>query len=313
MATRQIFDSATIVPVRYCTLLLVVFSLAPCSSPRQTAEHDWLPLPSADLGAVVARVGQVPIFARQIEAEAKRSGKHARDALADLMANNLLAEYARQGGLTPASDSDQDVQSALVQRLLEKELDPTLRPEAIPDNDLRPIYERARDAFVHSRLVEIGFLAVYTGATMEKEDRQPREQTGRELALYLKSHPAKTLAEFSALAKDPAWANRHIVFNRLFQGTDKPLPKAIGAEVGKLRTPGDTTPLVVDEDGSFIARYISERQAENVSFEQARGKLQTGIYEHWRRQHFLDFTNKLEQSHRVEMHPDRLPRDEQRP
>jgi hypothetical protein len=148
---------------------------------------------------------------------------------------------------------------------------------------------------------------------MEKEDRQPREQTGRELALYLKSHPAKTLAEFSALAKDPAWARTTHCLQAPLPGHGQAAAQGRWRRSGKLRTPGDTTPLVVDEDGSFIARYISERPAENVSFEQARGKLQTGIYEHWRRQHFLDFTNKLEQSHRVEMHPDRLPRDEQRP
>ena len=313
MAARQIFDSATIVPVRYCTLLFVAFSFANCSSPRQTAEHEWLPLPSADLGAVVARVGQVPILARQIESEAKRSGKPARAALEDLIATNLLAEYARQRGFLLTSPADHDVQSAFAQRLLEKELNPTMRPEAIPDSDLRPIYDKARDVFVHSRLVEIGLLAVYTGAPMEKEDREPREQTGRELALYLKNHPAKTLDEFSALAKDPAWAKQHVVFKRLFQGLDKPLAKAVGAEVSKLHTPGDTTPLVVNDDGSFIARYISERPAENVSFEQARGKLQIGYYEHWHRQHFLDFTSKLVQLHRVEMHPDRLPRDEQGP
>jgi hypothetical protein len=313
LAARQIFDSATIVPVRYCTMLLAASSLANCSSPRQTAEHEWLPLPSADLGAVVARVGQVPIFATQIEAQAKRSGKPARAALADLIATNLLAEYARQQGFTPASTSDHDVQSALVQRLLEKELEPTMRPEAIPDSDLRQIYEKARDVFIHPRLVEIGFLAVYTGALMGKEDREAREQTGKDLALYLKNHPAKTLDEFSALAREPSWAIRHIVFNRLFQGTDKPLPKAVGAEVSRLRAPGDTTPLVVDEDGSFIARYISERPAENVTFDQARGTLQTGFYEHWRLKHFLEFTNKLAQLHRVETHPDRLPRDEQGP
>jgi hypothetical protein len=311
LAARPILDSATIRSVRRRTLLFLAFSIATCSSPRQTAEHEWTPLPSADLGAVVARVGQVPIFAKQIEAEAKQTGQPAPAALENLIATNLLAELARKQGIPLASTADHDVQSALVQRLLEKELDPTMRPEAIPDGDLRPLYEKARDAFVHSRLVEIGFLAVYTGGRMGKEDREPREQTGRELARYLKNHPAKTLDEFAALANDPAWAKRQVVFKRVFQSTNKPLSEAVGAEVGKLHAPGDTTPLVVDESGSFIARYISERPAESIGFEQARGKLQAGFYAHWRRQHFLDFTSHLARLHRVETHADRLPRDDQ--
>jgi hypothetical protein len=197
-----------------------------------------------------------------------------------------------------------------VQRLLEKDLEPNLRPEDIPDNDLRPLYEKARQSFVHSRLVEIGLLAVYTGAPMQKEDREPREQTARELATYLKKHPAKTLDEFSAIARDPAWSGRKVVFTRFLQGTDSPLSKTVGAEVAKLRALGDTTPLVMDVDGGFIARYISERPAENITFEQARPKLLAGYYEHWRRKQFLELTTQLVRLHRVEVHLDSLPKDE---
>jgi hypothetical protein len=297
--------------VRRRTPLLLALSLAHCSSPKQIAEQEWTPSPSADLGDVVARVGQVPIFARQVEAEAKRTGKPLRSVLEDRIADYLLTEYARLHGHASATASDPDVQSALVQRLLEKELEPNLRPEATPDSDLRPLYERGRESFVHSRLVEIGLLAVYTGAPMAKEDREPREQTARELALYLKAHPPKTLEDFTAIANDPAWSSRKVVFTRMIQGIDQPLSKAVGTEVGKLHTPGDTTPLVVYEDGGFIARYISERPAENITFEQARGKLLAGSYEHWRRQQFLEFTTKLARMHHVEMHADRLPRDEQ--
>jgi hypothetical protein len=299
--------------VRCRTPLLVALSLANCSSPRQLAEQEWTPSKAADLGDVVARVGQVPIFAKQIEAEAKRSGTPTRVALESLIDSNSLAEHARSRGFTLANVSDPDVQSALVQRMLEKELEPSLRPEAVPDGDLRPLYEQARERLVHSRLVEIGLLVVYTGARMQKEDRELREQTARELALYLKKHPSKTLDEFVAVAHDPVWSKRSVVFKRFFQGTDRPLSKAVGAEVAKLRAPGDTTPLVVDEDGGFIARYISERPAENITFEDARGKLLAGFYEQWRRQRFLDFTSRLARLHRVETYADRLPTDEQGP
>ena len=236
-----------------------------------------------------------------------------RTALEALVAANLLAEVAREHGHILANASDPEVQSALVQRLLEKELEPNLRPEATPDNDLRPLYEKARQSFVHSRLVEIGLLGVYTGAPMKKEDREPREQTARELATYLKKHPAKTLDQFSAIARDPAWSGRKVVFNRFLQSTDSPLSKAVGAEVAQLRAPGDTTQLVVDVDGSFIARYISERPAEDITFDQARPKLLAGFYEHWRRQQFLEFTAKLVRLHRVEVHLDGLPKDESVP
>jgi hypothetical protein len=203
------------------------------------------------------------------------------------------------------------VKSALVQRLIEREIEPNLRPEATPDSALRPLYDRARESFVHPRLVEIGVLAIYTGALMKKEIRETREQTAKELATFLRSHPQRTLDEFAAVARDPVWSARNVVFVRLLQSPDSPLSKVVGTEVAKLRMPGDTTQLVIDEKGAFIARYIDERPPENITFEQARDKLLAGFYEQWRRQQFLEFTTRLTQHHRVETHFDRLATNEQ--
>ncbi len=287
------------------------FLLASCSSAEQVAEHEWIPVPSADLGPALARVGQVPIFAKQVTAEAKKTGKSARMALDDLIDANLLAEAARAKGYTPASSGDPDVQSALVQRMVEKELEPHIRPEDTPDSALRPLYDRVRDQFVHPRLVEIGLLAVYTGPTMRKTAREEREQTGKDLALYLRKHPAKTLEEFAAVARDTAWSARKVVYTRMLQGLDKPLAADVGTEIAKLHTPGDTTPLITDQDGSFIARYIGERAPANVTFEQARAKLLAGYYDHWRHQKFIEFTTRLMKHHQVKAHFDRLSTNEQ--
>ena len=285
--------------------------VANCSSSRQFAENDWIPVPPPDLGDIVARVGLVPIFAKQIEAEAKRTGKVGREALDDLIASNLLAECARREGFAFMNGTDPDVKSAMVQRLIEREIEPNLSREATPDSALRPLYDRARESFVHPRLVEIGVLAIYTGALMKKDMREVREQTAKELATFLRSHPPKTLDEFSAVARDPVWSARNVVFARMFQSPDSPLSKAVGTEVAKLQTLGDTTRLVIDKAGAFIARYISERPPENITFEQARDKLLAGFYEHWRSQQFLEFTTRLAQLHRVETHFDRLTTNEQ--
>ena len=299
--------------VRFRAFTFTAFLFAQCSSPKQASDHAWVPIPSADLGDMVARVGSVPIFANQIKAVAKKSGISPRAILDQLVEDNLLAEAARGGGLQIFNDSDREVSSALVQRLLERELEPSLPFEAVPNADLRPLYDKTRDHFVHPRLVDIGFLAVYTGPTMQKEDREPREQTARELARYLKNHPAKSLDEFSDIARDPDWSHRHVVFRRTLQSTDKPLSEAVGKEVIRMRSPGDTTPLVIDENGGFIARYVDERPPENITLEQSRGELLPAYYEHWRRQKFIEFTTILARLHHVETYPDRLSQNDHGP
>lgn len=261
----------------------------------------------------MAWIGRVPIYSKQVEAEAKKAGMGPRAALNQLIEANLLAERARMDGHLPAGIDDFDVKSVLVQRFLENELEPRLRPEAVPDSALRPLYDRVIDNFVHPRLVEIGVLAIYTGALMKDEPRQKRAEFAQELAVHLAKQPANTLEEFAALAREPYWKERNVVFARQYQGLDKPFSKAVGIEAAKLQKTGDRTPLISDEDGYYIARYIDERPPENITFQQARSKLLASFYEHWRRQQFLEFTSKLMQVHKVEFHFDNLSTDEKGP
>ena len=298
--------------MRYPIPFLLLIGLGGCSSPAQVAELDWTPVPAVDLGAIVARVGQVPIYESQVLAEAKRRGKSPRGAMDDLVATNLLAESARRHGWRPAGSSEADVKSALVQRFLERDLEPALRAGAVPDSALRPMYDRTREVFIHPRLVEIGVLAVYTGAPMTDGPRQERAQIAKKLEAFLKDHPPSTLAEFSAVAHDPAWSGR-VVFGEFIQGLDRPLSRTVGEEVAKLHAIGETTRMLTDEDGFFIARYIGERPPANMTFEQARGPLLAGFHERWRQQQFMELTGKLIQSHRVEAYFDRLPPGDREP
>lgn len=293
-------------------VLAAVIALAACGASRRQTEN-WEPSPAPDLGVPVARVGGIPIFARQVLAHAKRTGGSARQALEDLVDLNLLAGKARASGIEVPSSQGDDIERAMVERMLERELETSLRPESVPDSAIRPLYDRIRDQFVHPRLVDVGVLAIFTGAPMKGQPREERAKAAEELATFLRAHPPKTLDDFAAVAKEPQWAERNVVYMRKLQGWDQPLSAAVGAEVGKLRAPGDTTPMVTDIDGFFICRYVDERPPENVTFEQARPRLLAGFYERWRQERFLEFTSNLIRMHKVEAHFDRLSVNEQGP
>ncbi len=265
-----------------------------------------------DLGAIVARVGAVPIFGSQVLAESKRTGKSHADALQDLIDMNAMAEAFHHAGHQPPDASDWAVSDALVQRLLERALEPKLRPDAIPDSTLRSFYDRARNLFVHPRLVEVGVLEVHLDPSMKPDQRAARAQTARDLAQFVKEHPPKTLQEFAAIAHQPAWSKRHISALRFTQSLDHPLSKSVGAEILKLHAPGDTTPLLSDDAGFYLARFIREQPAKNLSYEQVRAQLASRYFDRWQRGQFLDFTNKLMRRHKVQEHFDRLQLDEKR-
>ena len=258
----------------------------------------------------MARVGQVPIFGSQVLAEARRTGQSARAALSDLVTLYLLAERARQDGRHLAASSEQQIESMLVQRLLERELEPQMRSDAVPDSVLQPLYDRTKTTFVHSRLVEIGLLAVYTGVRMKTEPRNKRTAAAKDLAAYLQEHPPASLDAFAAIARDPAWSSRAVVYSRFYQSLDQPLSETVGTQIAKLRVEGETTPMLSDENGFYIARYIGERPPENISFEQARPKLLEAYLEHWRQKQFHEYTARLLQEHKVVAFFDRLSEQE---
>ncbi len=284
----------------------LLLAVAGCASPTPSA-GPWSLSPALDLGPAVAQVDQTPIFAGQVLAEAKRTGQSPRAALTALIDEQVIARAAAVRGWPRLADADSE--RAMVERLLERDLEPVLGMDKMPDKTLRHLYDAARDAFVHPRLVDVGVLAVYTGARMPADMRKVREQTASELSAYLARHPAASLDEFANVAHDKQWSDRLVVYGRFLQGTDKPLSPIIGKEVAKLKRPGETTPLLSDSNGFFIIRYAGEKPAENTTFAEARHRLAAAYLERWRQEQFLSFSNDLLQRHRVEVHFDRIATD----
>ena len=257
-------------------------------------------------GEVVARVDGVPIHAADVAAEMRRGGGPARAALERLIDFELLAAAAAPT-TSPATDSDvaEARDQVAVQLLLERELETHLGKDAIPDGVLRDLYQKALSVFVHPRLVEVGLLIVYTGARMKDQPRAEAIATAHALEAYVRDKPA-TPESWKAIATQPEWRDRKVQFTRTWQALDDPFPIEVGRAVAALRHPGDTTPLVVNEMGCFLACYISERPPENVTFEQARDRLRAQVYERWKRAQFLEFAQTAANPHRIEAYPERF-------
>ncbi len=260
-----------------------------------------------DLGPVVAKVGDVPIHAREVEAERVRLGGTARQALDALISLHLLAEAARRHeDFSPPWLNDAELKSALAERLIARDITPKLTQDSVPDSELQALYQKAIKAFVHPRLVDIGVLAIFTGPAMKKEPRLKR----REVAYALADHVAsKTIAgpqDFEAIARDPAWHEKKVTFRRALQGDDAPFSMKVGSAVAKLKASGDTTSLIEDETGFYIATYAGERPPKNVSFAEARPELLQRFYERWRDLQRERLITKLGEGHRIEAHPQLL-------
>lgn len=290
--------------LRVCALVGPWLLVAACTNHDSLAEGDWTPSPAPDLGPVVARVGDVSIFALQVKARAMRLGLSAQEALEELVDLHALAERARSKPRRQPADSG--VQGAMVQRFLEREFETTARPQDVPEQDIRRLYEAAKDRFVHPRFVQVAALSLAVNAQSSRGERARVATLARDLMARVSATSDRSPEAFAAIAADPTWKEKGIRFGRFAQGPDKPLSARVGQAVAQLKAAGDTTGLIEDDLGFYIARFVAEIPAANVSFEQSHDELRDGYYPQWRAQHFLDFAKKTAADHRVEIHTSRL-------
>ncbi len=274
-----------------------------CSRGQHLGPDDvppWVPQrPAGQVDEVVARVGDVPIFASEIRSQMMAGAANPQIALDELVQFHLLAEGARAAGLWERSVLGPPPKEIWVQRLIENNLEAHLAKRDIPDGELRKVYEQFKDEFVHPRLVDVALLAVYTGVRMKPEAQARSRQTAADLKAFLETRTNRSKEDFLAIAEEPVWKDRKVQFTRLVQGADKPLSAKVGAQIAKLNAPGDTTPMVEDETGFYVARYIGQFPAKDRSFEDARTELRDGYHTHWREERFAAFAREISGRHEI--------------
>ncbi len=279
---------------------------APPTGPAGT----WLADTVSDLGPVVARVAGNPIFAEEVRAQAERSGKPPREALAEVVNFHLLAERARERGLAGDVGRAEVPRGLLVQRFVEREFEPSVEESDITDQELRAVYDRFKTRFVHPRIVRVALLSVYPERGLPRDVGYANARTtAQELSDRLSRLPDRSDEALAKLQQEPTFSSRNIGFSRVWQGPDEafgPLRAAQGAAIARLRKPGDTTPLLEDKGAYHIARYIEETAAKNVAFEQAREEVRREYYPRWRREKFERFARNLVDGHQIERYFERV-------
>lgn len=286
--------------------LILLLGSVGCARRGLPSETPWVPETAPDLGSIVARVGSVPIYAHEVEAQMVRSESTPRGALDELILLHLLADQAHRKNPFRPDWFDPELRSALAERLIEREVWPQIQRDSIPDQELRAIYQNAIFSFVHPRLVDVGLLIVFTGPRMKPGPRAERVQAAKALAAAVASRRIAGPKDFEAIANDPVWAARNVAYQRTFQSPDRPFSHKVGAEVVKLKAPGDTTPLIEDAEGFFLATYAGEKPAENISFAAVREELRQRYYQRWRAQRLEQLARELAEGHQVESHPQLL-------
>lgn len=277
--------------IRWIVLAVLSLGCQQGSPPPPNTGH------AQGLGECVARLAGTPIFSKQLQADSYVHAYALDKALSHFIDDEVLADLARRKGVTPPPSPQLD--KTLAQRWMDLVAEPLLKKSEIPREQLQAIYTSRLDQYRHPRQAEIDVLAIYTGARMKPEARQKRRGYARELEEALRK--ADPQESFESIAKRPEWGGKHVTWARLFQGPDSPLPPAVGKIVLQFSKTGQTSALIEDENGYFIAKYLGERPAINIPFERVAEDLAKEIFEDWRRSRFAELTSRLLKQHAIEV------------
>jgi hypothetical protein len=190
----------------------------------------------------------------------------------------------------------------LVQRLVERDFERVTRPADMPDSVVKVIYDSSLDSFIHPRLVEVAVLAITPGKRALPAVRAEAKKTAAEVKALVDQQKSRSPDDLQAIAIDRKWHDRRVQFFKFLQAGDKPYSAKFGAEVGKMRTPGETSGIIEDEYGFYIARYLGDRPPAHRTFEEVKQELRDAYYPRWRQAKFLEFTQQLGAGHEVEIH-----------
>lgn len=287
---------------RVCPWLLLASALCPgaCGQrPEQRApllEVENVALtygPRNDGDAVVARVGGSPIYQSDVQRQAEASGLPPAQALEDLVTLEALAQRAATRPWAKDAAAREGVRHLLAQAYVQREIEPKLGLNDVPESLLRQAYDRTRKGHVHGRLVRVALLQLYTPAKAGPDRRAQAAGWAKELAAWAALKDNRALEKWRMLPQTPPWTQRQLSFGAAWVEAAEAYSPELNAAIQALTEPAQATGLVEDPYGFHVGLYLGERAAQNVSFEQAAPRLRQALHEPWRQRRFLELTDQV--------------------
>jgi hypothetical protein len=277
-----------------------VFVLFACGGKaQQQARHETSFAVTASANdAVVAQVAGTPILASQVAAHAKATGFEKRAALDDLVRQELLAHEARRRGYDQKPDVDLARREEMVRVFVARDFGAShADPSVIPETDLRQVYERYHEYFMHERLARV--LNVCTSP-----------ETARAIYDDAKAHPPADAAAFDAIVQAHGAHADNVVVEETSLGYQEKWRKAL---FGAVHKPGDLMlahlpdlPFPCTDHVAWTQEYSPAR---HDSFEKARDEVAQKAWDKWRERAFGQWLMALVRQHQIEMHAENLPHE----
>lgn len=263
---------------------------------------------------VVAEVDGRPILGSEVRHRSLRKGLTAREAVNELIDEELLVQEAERRGLHRDRAVVEAGKQAAVYRLLAETFEKDYTPSNVPDADLRRIYKReSRRWFNRPELRRFGH--AYLTRPWSKQNRRWTldVEKDRELRRVMQNF-ARLVAEkrpkswdaFKALAASFDQGDQPLVVGKSLQ-SHKDLRRPFADALFALSGAGAFSEVIETKPWFHVAFLIEVLPRKSISFAQAREDIRTKLFPHVRKKAFKAWVSKIKQQCSIRVKPENLP------
>lgn len=286
-------------------LLLLLHAAAGCGGRRADGGGPEARLRPEDV--VVASVNGVPISMTRVAAHSRATGMEPRAALDDLVKFELLAQAAARRNLAASPEVAEARTRELARRLLQVEFEAHVRPEDIPEADVRREYERNRRHFDHPevRTVLTVLFPARQGMVTAEEDAKTRALAQELSERWRAERPAD--AKAARAIYDTYFGHLQGVrveqynYVRGVEGEAEWIKVAL-----TMREPGAVSGVIRTRYGWHVIYLVAFHPARQTPEAEALQTIRRELHPVWQRAAFARFVDEIAARHQVESHPERL-------
>ena len=265
------------------------------------------PQSNEELSAVLAKVDGVTITVKQLEDNINRQSPYIRARyqskeqkrvfLDNLIRFEVLAKEAERRGLDKDPEVIQTMKSAMITKLLKDELEKGIKPEDVPEADMKAYFDAHKDEFDKPEEVRVSAVIVKKKAQADEVAKAAKTEEGKSNKGF-----RDLVARYSTDEETKLRGGDLRYFAR--EATE--LPKPVIEAAFALEKTGDIAGPIAAGGTFYVIKQTGRRKAVVKTYEQVKRQIQNDLYKDRREDSQKQFVDKLRAGAKVEVFEDNL-------
>ncbi len=266
-----------------------------------------VPQTTEELATVVAKVDDATITVKDLQENINRQSPYIRARYAsreqkrvfldNMIRFEVLAKEAARRGLDRDPEVIQTMKSAMITKLLRGELATGVKPDEIPDAELRAFYDARRDRFDKPEEVRVSAIVVDVKAEADEAARQARGEQGQSNKGFQ--------ALVTRLSTDQETKLRGGDL-RYFGRDSSEVPAPVVEAAFALARTGDVAGPIEADGKFYIIKQTGRRAAVSRGFDQVKREIQNELYKQRREGAQKQFVDRLKTGAKIEVFENNL-------